>query len=130
MNHLTPTAAFQYLEDHPNALFIDCRTEMEFLFVGHPTGAQHVAWQDGPDWDPNPNFVDQIHALVKGANACPIVLICRSGNRSVDAALALEAAGATAVINVLSGFEGDLDENQRRGTTAGWRFDGLPWEQI
>jgi hypothetical protein len=34
------------------------------------------------------------------------VLICRSGNRSVDAGEALEAAGFSDVYNVLEGFEG------------------------
>ena len=57
------------------------------------------------------------------------MLICRSGNRSVDAGIALEKHGFTAVYNVLGGFEGDLDDNRHRGTENGWRFDRLPWEQ-
>lgn len=59
----------------------------------------------------------------------PVLLICRSGNRSVDAGLALEAAGFTQVINVLEGFEGPLDDDYHRGTQGGWRFRGLPWYQ-
>jgi rhodanese-related sulfurtransferase len=59
-----------------------------------------------------------------------VVLICRSGKRTVDAALALEAAGFARVINVLHGFEGDLDDNFHRSTINGWRFDALPWEQL
>ena len=47
-----------------------------------------------------------------------------------DARLALEAAGFTEVINVLHGFEGDLDAHFHRSTLNGWRFDGLPWEQM
>jgi len=58
------------------------------------------------------------------------VLICRSGNRSVDAGLALEAAGFSNVTNVLEGFEGDLDEKHQRGKLGGWRHAGLPWEQV
>ena len=61
--------------------------------------------------------------------AKPLVVICRSGNRSVDAGLALEAAGFTQVINVLEGFEGPLDDDYHRGTQGGWRFRGLPWYQ-
>jgi rhodanese-related sulfurtransferase len=57
------------------------------------------------------------------------VLICRSGNRSQDAAAALEQAGFAEVYNVLHGFEGELDERHHRNALAGWRFDGLPWEQ-
>ena len=48
----------------------------------------------------------------------------------VDAAKALESAGFTRVINVLHGFEGALNERHHRGEISGWRFDGLPWEQL
>ena len=127
MDHLEPKQAYEFLRTHPDAVFIDCRSEMEFLFVGHPTGAIHVAWNDGPNWDINPDFV----AHVKKATSVnrPVVLICRSGNRSLDAGHALEAAGFTKVYNVLHGFEGDLDEHHHRNSKNGWRVDGLPWEQ-
>ena len=59
----------------------------------------------------------------------PVVLICRSGKRTVDAGLALEAAGFAEVVNVLHGFEGELDDQHHRGSENGWRFEGLPWEQ-
>jgi rhodanese-related sulfurtransferase len=59
-----------------------------------------------------------------------VILICRSGKRTLDAGRALEAAGFTDVVNVVHGFEGDLDEAFRRSTLNGWRFDGLPWEQM
>ncbi len=128
MKHLEPKEAYQFLREHPQAVFIDCRSEMEFLFVGHPVGALMIPWNDGPDWEINPDFVAQVKQAASPDK--PVVLICRSGHRSVDAGLALEAAGFTDVHNVLRGFEGDLDENFQRGTRAGWRFDGLPWEQI
>jgi rhodanese-related sulfurtransferase len=127
MKHLTPKEAYEFLHKNPNAVFIDCRSEMEFLFVGHPKGAIMVPWNDGPDWDINPHFV----AHVKKAAAVdrPIVLVCRSGNRTLDAGKALEDAGFTKVYNVLHGFEGDLNEQRRRNSINGWRHDGLPWEQ-
>ncbi len=130
MKHLTPREAHDFLHQNPDALLVDVRSEMEFLFVGHPVGAHHVAWNDGPDWDINPHFVGQVKKLA-GTNHAhrPIVLICRSGNRSVDAGEALEQAGFTDVYNVLHGFEGELNERHHRNSLAGWRFDGLPWEQ-
>ena len=130
MKHLEPTETYQFLHDNPTALFIDCRSEMEYLFVGHPVGALHVPWNDGPDWEVNPHFVGQVKK-VAGTNHAnrPIVLICRSGNRSVDAGEALEQAGFTDVYNVRHGFEGELNEHHQRNSLAGWRFDGLPWEQ-
>ena len=60
----------------------------------------------------------------------PVVLICRSGHRSLDAGDALEKAGFSDVYNVLDGFEGPLDDSHHRGTVSGWRKEGLPWEQL
>ena len=127
MQHLEPKAAYAFLKKNSNAIFIDCRSEMEYLFVGHPPGAIHVAWNDGPNWEINPNFVP--HVKKAASVDRPILIICRSGNRSIDAGNALEDAGFTQVYNVLHGFEGELDDNHRRKTTTGWRFEGLPWEQ-
>jgi rhodanese-related sulfurtransferase len=130
MKHLPPNEAYEFLQKTPHALLVDCRSEMEYLFVGHPSGALHVSWNDGPDWEVNPHFVGQVKKLA-GTNHAqrPIVLICRSGNRSVEAGTALEQAGFTEVYNVLHGFEGDLDEQHHRGARNGWRYDKLPWEQ-
>ncbi len=130
MDHLEPRAAAQFLKDHPDAVFIDCRSEMEYMFVGHPVGSMMVPWLDGPEWEANPHFVPQVRKLA-GANfeKRPILLICRSGNRSQDAGEALEKAGFRHVINVLHGFEGELDEHHHRNSRNGWRVDGLPWEQ-
>ncbi|MGH6693069.1 MAG: rhodanese-like domain-containing protein [Gammaproteobacteria bacterium] len=130
MKHLKPKEAHAFLTTNPNALFIDCRSEMEYLFVGHPDGALHVAWNDGADWEINPHFVGQVKKLA-GTNHAhrPIVLICRSGNRSDDAGAALEQAGFTDIYHVTHGFEGDLDEQHHRNARNGWRFDGLPWVQ-
>jgi rhodanese-related sulfurtransferase len=130
MKHLLPKEAYEFLLSTPQALLVDCRSEMEFLFVGHPAGALHVSWNDGPDWEINPHFVGQVKKLA-GTNHAhrPIVLICRSGNRSVEAGAALEAAGFTDVYNVLHGFEGELDEQHHRGSRNGWRYEKLPWEQ-
>lgn len=129
MQHLDPLAAHAFLQAHPEAALVDCRTEIEHMYVGHPVGAEHVAWQDGPDWEIDPRFADKVARVVKGDRSRPVLLICRSGRRSVDAGEALEAAGFTAVINVLEGFEGDLDDDFHRGTLGGWRFRGLPWQQ-
>ncbi|MBX3687344.1 MAG: rhodanese-like domain-containing protein [Rhodocyclaceae bacterium] len=129
MQHLSPVETSQFLRDNPNALFIDCRSEMEFLFVGHPVGAIHVSWHDGPDWEINPHFVGEIRKLAGQSGDRPVVLICRSGNRSEEAARALEATGFGRVYNVRHGFEGELDEKHQRNSINGWRHDGLPWEQ-
>ncbi|HEX4330239.1 MAG TPA: rhodanese-like domain-containing protein [Burkholderiales bacterium] len=129
MKHLTPKETHAYLQAHADALFVDCRTEMEFFYVGHPVGAAHVAWQEAPDWEVNDKFAAEV-LREAGAKDRPVVLICRSGNRSVDAGEVLEAAGFADVTNVLYGFEGELDPQHHRNGLNGWRHDGLPWEQM
>ena len=129
MQNLAPVAAYAFLEANPEALLVDCRTEIEFMYVGHPQGAEHLAWQEAPDWEVDPGFADKVRQLVAGDLGRPVLLICRSGQRSLDAALALEAAGFRKVINVEEGFEGPLDDSHHRGTLGGWRHHGLPWQQ-
>jgi rhodanese-related sulfurtransferase len=127
MQHLNPKEAYEFLQSNPEAVFIDVRSEIEHMFVGHPDGSMLVPWVDSPDWEINPDFV----AHVKKAASVnrPVVLICRSGRRSIDAGLELEKAGLSEVYNVLHGFEGDLDNEHHRNSINGWRFDGLPWKQ-
>ena len=136
VQHLTPTQAAALIEENPRAILIDVRSNMEFLFVGHPKGAVHIPWIDEPDWEVNPNFVRQIRELMLGGIICdegdgcaPIILICRSGKRSVEAGHALLEAGVRDIYNVLDGFEGELNDHHQRSSLGGWRFDDLPWEQ-
>ncbi len=129
MKHLTPKEAYDFLQRNPDALLVDVRSEIEFLFVGHPVGAIHVSWNDGPNWDVNPHFVGEVRKLTGHGGGRPVVLICRSGNRSETAGEALIEAGFKNVCNVLHGFEGELDDKHHRNSISGWRFDGLPWEQ-
>jgi len=130
MKHLTPREAWQFVQAHPEALFLDVRMEIEYLYVGHPPGVVHVAWYEYPDMQADAQaFVGRVRRE-GGQPDRPVVLLCRSGKRSVDAGQALQAAGFDQVINVLHGFEGELDAHFRRGQANGWRFDGLPWEQL
>lgn len=128
MKLLSPLEAAGLLADDPDALLIDCRSEMEFRFVGHPRDALHVAWNDGAVWDVNPGFIDAVERLSGARRNRPIALICRSGDRSADAGRALEAAGFSSIHVVRHGFEGDIGSNYTRGTVNGWRCEGLPWE--
>jgi rhodanese-related sulfurtransferase len=130
MKHLTPREAWAYLQARPDALFVDVRMEIEYLYVGHPPGVVHVAWYEYPEMTADPGrFVEQVRREA-GGQVRPVVLICRSGKRTIEAGLVLEAAGFDEVVNVLHGFEGELDEHFQRGRLNGWRHDGLPWEQL
>lgn len=127
MEHLTPQQAYDFLQSNPEAVFIDVRSEMEHMFVGHPAGSMLIPWVDGPNWDVDPHFVS--HVKKAASVNRPVVLICRSGRRSAEAGMALEKAGLQEIYNVLNGFEGDLDEQHHRNTHNGWRQAGLPWAQ-
>ncbi|MBK1672444.1 sulfurtransferase [Ectothiorhodospira shaposhnikovii] len=135
--HLTPKEAHELLKDNPRALLIDIRSSMEFLFVGHPVGAVHIPWMDEPDWTLNPRFVPEVRKLLLGSasteasreSGAPIILICRSGKRSLDAGRLLIKEGITNVYHIGEGFEGELDDHHHRSSLGGWRFHGLPWEQ-
>jgi rhodanese-related sulfurtransferase len=129
MKHLTPAEAQQRLQQDAHALLIDVRTEIEYFYVGHPVGAVNIEWHMVPDFTVNPRFVELV-LREAGANDRPLLLICRSGRRTLEAGAALEQAGFSEVYNVLEGFEGELDEQMHRGTLGGWRFHGLPWEQM
>jgi len=132
---ISPVEAQKLLEENPSAVLIDVRSAMEFLFVGHPKGAVHVAWIDEPDWKVDPAFSSHVRQVMLGGLTCdddgctPVVLICRSGKRSHEAGEVLLKDGFTDVYNVLEGFEGDLDDEHHRSTLSGWRFHNLPWEQ-
>jgi len=133
---LTPHQAWALLQEDPQAVLVDIRSTMEYLFVGHPKGAVHIPWIDEPEWTVNPHFVTDIRKLLLGGVICtpdnrcaPIILICRSGKRSLEAGKKLIEAGFPQVFHVDEGFEGELDEDHHRSTSGGWRYRQLPWEQ-
>jgi rhodanese-related sulfurtransferase len=128
IENLNPTQSWAVLESNPAAVLIDVRTFIEHSFVGHPPKAIHVAWKEFPGMQLNTGFVEQVKQYAPDKSA-PVLLLCRSGVRSVEAAKALEAAGYQHLVNIVAGFEGALDANKHRGNIDGWRFEGLPWEQ-
>ena len=133
---ITPQQAWSILQEDQRAVMIDVRSSMEHLFVGHPSGSVHVPWIDAPEWTVNPDFVTEVRKVMLGGigslepgGDAPVLLICRSGKRSLEAGKLLIDNGFNAVYNVGEGFEGELDDTHHRSTLGGWRFHGLPWEQ-
>jgi len=125
--------AHELVLSKPGAILVDVRSTMEFLFVGHPIDAAHIAWIDEPDWEENKHFAEDIQHLVisRGLtkDSATLVLICRSGKRSHVAGNHLIQHGFSKVYNVSEGFEGDKNDSSQRNTIGGWRYHGLPWEQ-
>jgi rhodanese-related sulfurtransferase len=130
MKNLQPQEAWTWLQAHPDSLFVDVRMEIESLYVGRPPGVVNVPWYEYPDLQPDAQQFAAAVAREAASPAQPVLLICRSGKRTLEAGKALEAAGFSDVQHVVHGFEGDLDPQFRRSTLSGWRFAGLPWEQM
>jgi len=123
---LMPEEAWLLLKLRPDARLVDVRSTAERELVGHIPGALEAEFMSYPDWQENSDFLPAIRRQTGPATI--LLLICRSGQRSHQAARQLQEAGYGLVFNVLEGFEGDKDAQGRR-TLNGWRLRGLPWEQ-
>ena len=95
-------------------------------WVGFVPGAVALAWKQWPGMVINASFDEGLKAAVPTGKK--VVLLCRSGVRSITAARRATELGLEAY-NVLEGFEGDPDEHAQRGGKGGWRYHGLPWRQ-
>jgi rhodanese-related sulfurtransferase len=102
------------------------RTDAEREWVGYVPGGVPLAWKQWPGMAMNPAFDDGVRAAAAGGKK--VVLLCRSGVRSVAAARRATELGVEAY-NILEGFEGNPDEQGHRNQVGGWRKRGLPWKQ-
>ncbi|MCT9870908.1 rhodanese-like domain-containing protein [Paenarthrobacter sp. YAF11_1] len=124
---LTPQDAWAKLEE--GAILVDVRTEGEWAHIGIP---DTKATENDPlfiQWNlaggiPNSRFIEDLQQQAPEDDAVELVFICRSGQRSISAAIAATQAGFTAY-NVLEGFEGEPDRYGER-TVNGWKNRGLP----
>ena len=123
--NVPPELAWQWLQSG-EAVLVDVRTDAEREWVGKVPGAIAVAWKQWPGMALNASFDAQLLAAVPQGRK--VVLLCRSGVRSVVAAQRATSLGLQAY-NILEGFEGDLDGSGQRGNLGGWRQRGLPWHQ-
>jgi rhodanese-related sulfurtransferase len=108
------------------ATYVDVRTEQEFA-ESHPAGALNVPWQvrGAAGLEPNPDFLQVMEKLF--AKDAPLVLGCRTGNRSLKAANQLVERGFTDVTDQragTAGVKGSFGEMLEQG----WNALGLPTE--
>lgn len=131
---ITPEDAYAFLKEH-FAFLVDVRTAPEWQFTGMAdlTGAKGktaaIAWKQYPDFARNPNFASEVSSLPGITQDTPLLFLCRSGGRSLDAAIAMTAAGYRYCFNIEGGFEGEPDAHGHRGTSQGWKAKKLPWKQ-
>jgi rhodanese-related sulfurtransferase len=135
---VSATEAWKALAQSSNATLIDVRSKAEWIYVGVPVLSSVgkktilVEWDDFTTGTLVPDFVGRLKTALAEhgvAGDAPLYFICRSGNRSRNAALAATAAGHRQCFNIEFGFEGRLDPERHRNTSGSWKAEGLPWVQ-
>jgi rhodanese-related sulfurtransferase len=98
-------------------LYLDVRSVPEFD-AGHPEGAYNIPLlhMQGPSLVANGRFVAECQAVFPADTK--LVVGCKSGGRSLQAASMLMAAGYASVVDQRAGFDG--------ASEPGWRHAGLP----
>ena len=124
---ITAQTAYAWMQSGHCAL-VDVRTDAEREWVGFVPGAHAVAWKQWPGMKPNEHFEEELLAVCTKVGVKRVALLCRSGVRSVAAAVFATDSGIEA-FNILEGFEGDPDEHAHRSQKGGWKRSGLPWKQ-
>lgn len=140
VSEVGPKETWDDLKATKDAILVDVRTQAEWSFVGLPDltelGKEPLLnqWAVLPGMQQNTSFLGDLMHQLDGSAPSKIYFLCRSGVRSLSAAhLVAEAFAAQGqsveCVNIIGGFEGDLDSSRHRGNTNGWKVSGLPWRQ-
>ena len=124
IKRISPAEAISLLDE--GWIYVDVRSEPEFV-GGHPAGARNVpvSHLSLRGMVPNTDFLPVIEALYPRDSA--LVLGCRSGQRSMQAARMLVAAGYTRIVDQRAGYEGTRSPFGQV-VEEGWAGSGLPIE--
>jgi rhodanese-related sulfurtransferase len=104
--------------------YLDVRSVPEFE-QGHPQGATNIPLLhvQGGRMVPNPDFQSVVEATFP--KETKLVIGCKSGGRSLQAAGLMAAAGYTELVDLRGGFGGERD-GLGRVSSPGWAEAGLP----
>mgnify|MGYP001291285553 FL=1 len=134
IKNISSRECFEKLSIEVNSQLIDVRTKPEWIYVGVPDLSSinkkviFVSWQVYPEMGTNKFFENQIlESNIKKDNN--LYFICRSGNRSNNAAEFLTSRDFSNCFNVIDGFEGKQNHKRQRASIDGWQFNNLPWKQ-
>lgn len=109
VRELMPWDLRDRLAQQPPPLLVDVREPAEFA-QGHIAGSINVprgVLETACEWD-----YEETVPVLAGGRARPIVLVCRSGNRSVLAADVMQAMGFAGVVSLRTGVRGWIDFEQ------------------
>ena len=114
-----------FLQNHPDSVLVDVRTQEEWDTIGKPDGdsismtTYFISYQKGLDRILNENF-EQDFLNLNIEKSKKILFLCRSGIRSLKAAMIIEKCGYK-TLNISDGFEGSTVINE-----PGWKANKLP----
>ncbi|SMH46407.1 rhodanese-like domain-containing protein [Maritimibacter sp. HL-12] len=121
IEEIMPWDVPDFLAAHPDALLLDIRERDEFARA-HVAGSLNVPrgiLESAAEWD----YAETEPALVTARDK-PVVIICRSGNRSAFAAETLLQMGFTDVRSVKLGIKGWNDADLDLVDASGTEVDG------
>ena len=120
IDELFPWDLEEYLENNPETLLLDIREPDEFDGA-HLKNSIHVPrgiLEQACEWD----YAETVPELVN-ARERPVLVICRSGNRSVLAALSMKLLGYKNLTSLKMGVKGCNDSDIALINAAGEEVD-------
>lgn len=103
INEMMPWDVDDYLKAHPGALIVDIREVHEYdtMHISDSLNVPRGILENACEWD----FEETEPELVE-ARQRPVVLVCRSGNRTALAAYTLQQMGYEDVVSLKTGLRG------------------------
>ncbi|MEI6652547.1 MAG: rhodanese-like domain-containing protein [Chlorobiaceae bacterium] len=108
------------MEENPDLLIVDVREPYEFdaLHIKDSINVPRGILESACEWD----YEDTVHELVKARNR-EVVVVCRSGHRSVLAVHTMQLLGYEKAISLRTGLRGWNDYEEALWNSAGTEVD-------
>lgn len=108
IDEIFPWDVEAFIAKNPNTLMLDIREHDEFdgCYIENSLHVPRGILEQACDWD----YAETLPELVK-ARKRPIIVVCRSGNRSVLAALTMTLMGYEGVVSLKTGIKGWNDSD-------------------
>ena len=110
----------KFIQDNPNTVLLDVRTEDEWNTVGKPETKDLGIKSYFITISQDPSFIENVKNEINKDKQ--ILVMCAAGGRSIIAATLLSKEGYAA-LNVSDGFSGNNQD-------PGWKNSGLPLNKI
>jgi rhodanese-related sulfurtransferase len=124
IKQIKSTEVKKYIEENPETVLLDVRTENELNSLGKPKVESYnsktyfiTVSHDLSKWqESDPKFVENVSKKINKSSE--VLVMCAAGGRSMIAAELLQKAGFNAH-NISDGFNGN-------GQDPGWKNSSLP----